>query len=34
MSLTSVIVCMPKIIAEYDSVLWRYINIYNFRLYN
>lgn len=34
LSLTSVIVYLPKIIAEYDSVLWRYINIYNFRLYN
>jgi len=34
MSLTSVIVYLPKMITEYDSVLWRYINIYNFRLYN
>lgn len=34
LTLTSVIVCLPKTIMEYDSVLWRYLNIYNFRLYN
>lgn len=34
LTLTSVIVCLPKNIIEYDSVIWRYLNIYNFRLYN
>lgn len=34
LTLTSVIVCLPKTILEYDSVLWRYLNVYNFRLYN
>ena len=34
LTLSAVIVCLPKNIIEYDSVLWRYLNIYNFRLYN
>ena len=34
LTLTSVIIFLPKMIIEYNSVLWRYLNIYNFRLYN
>jgi hypothetical protein len=34
LTLSAVIVCLPKNIIEYDSILWRYLNVYNFRLYN
>ena len=33
-SLTLVIVFLPKYIIEYQSIIWRYINICNYRLYN